>query len=296
MNHTMNDGAGLKQFMIAWAEMAQGARKPSIQPVWRRELLMARDPPHITCNHREYEHIPPNTSKVEDTTSTILQSFFFTPAHIAAIRCLVPFHLRQCTTFELITACFWRCRTKALQIEPVEEVRMIFPVDACSRFNINHSSFVGYYGNCIAFAVVVTTAGKLCENPLGYAVELIIKAKYQVTEEYMHSVADFMVIKERRLLTTVRSCIISDLTRANYKEVNFGWGEAKYAGVAKGGAGGFPGATFIVPHKNEKREDGLILPISLPYEDMKRFAKELDKMLGNHHPTTSGHRSIMSSL
>ncbi|KEH33833.1 transferase family protein [Medicago truncatula] len=86
------------------------------------------------------------------------------------------------------------------------------------------------------------------------------------------------------------------LTRAKFREVNFGWGEAKYGGVAKAGAGGFRGATIIVPHKNSKQEKGLILPISLPYEDMKRFAKELDEMLGNHHPTTRGHSSITSSL
>ncbi|GAU11591.1 hypothetical protein TSUD_345820 [Trifolium subterraneum] len=298
-NHTIGDGAGLKQFMNAWAEMARGANQPSIQPIWRREILMARDPPHITCNHREYEQtiLPPNTIKKEDTTTIVQQSFFFTPAHIAAIRFLVPLHLRQCTTFDLITACFWWCRTKALQLEPDEEVRMMCIVNARSRFTPNQSSLVGYYGNFFTFPAAVTTAGKLCGNPLGYAVELIRKAKAQVTKEYMHSVADLMVIKERCLFTTTGSCIISDLTRAKFREVNFGWGEAVYGGVAKGGAGPFPGATYIVPHKNVKGEEGLILPICLCSEDMKRFAKELDEMLDskiNH--TTTGSSFFMSSL
>ena len=51
----------------------------------------------------------------------------------------------------------------------------------------------GYYGNAFAFPVVVTTAGKLCENLLGYALELVKKAKNDVTEEYMRSLADLMV-------------------------------------------------------------------------------------------------------
>ncbi|QCD77674.1 hypothetical protein DEO72_LG1g1300 [Vigna unguiculata] len=54
----MCDGAGISQFMSTWAEMARGATKPSIPPVWHRELLMATHPPRITCNHREFEHVP----------------------------------------------------------------------------------------------------------------------------------------------------------------------------------------------------------------------------------------------
>ncbi|GAU11595.1 hypothetical protein TSUD_345870 [Trifolium subterraneum] len=277
LNHIMSDGAGLKQFMNAWTEMARGAHQPSIQPVWHRDLLMARDPPRITCNHREYEQIlMPNTIKEENTNTIVHQSFFFRSSDIASLRRLVP---RQCTTFDVITACFWCCRTKALQLHPDEEVRMMCIVNARPRFSDKHS-LVGYYGNCFAYPATITTAGKLCEKGLGYAVELIRKVKVEVTEEYMHSVADLMVIKERCLFTTIGSCIISDLTRAKFREVNFGWGEAVYGGVGKGGAGPFPGATYIVPHKNANGEEGLILPISLSSQDMKRFAKELDEMLG----------------
>jgi len=295
----MGDAAGLRQFVTAWAEMARGANQPSIQPVWNREILMARDPPHITCNHREYEQIlPPNTYiKEEDTTIVVHQSFFFTSVHIAAIRRLVPLHLSQCTAYDLITACYWCCRTKALQVEPDEEVRMMCIVNARSRFNANPFLLVGYYGNCLAFSAAVTTAKELYGNPLGYAVELIRKAKAQVTEEYMHSLADFMVIKDRCLFTTGRTCMVSDWSRAKFSEVNFGWGEAVYGGAAKGGIGSFLGGTFLVPHKNAKGEEGLILPVCLPPEDMKRFVKELDDMLGSqNHPTRSAPSFILSTL
>ncbi|CAK8544735.1 unnamed protein product [Lathyrus sativus] len=282
-NHTMVDGTGIKQFMDAWAEMARGAHQPSIQPVWRREILMARDPPRITCNHREYEQVlpPNNIIREEDSTTIVHQSFFFKPSDIAALRLLIPF---QCTTFDIITACFWYCRTKALQLEPQEEVRMMVIVNARSRFNNNHSTpLVGYYGNCFAYPATVTTAGKLCGNSLRYSIELIRKVKTEVTEEYIQSVADFMVLNERCLFTTVNSCIISDLTRAKIREVNFGWGEGVYGGVAKGGAGPFPGATYIVPHKNAKGEDSFVLLVSLPSQVMKRFTKELDQILGNQN-------------
>lgn len=137
----MGDAAGLKQFMNAWAEMARGAHQPSIQPVWHREILMARDPPRITCNHREYEQIlPSNTIKDVDTTAAIVhQSFCFRPSDIAAIRLLVPF---QCSTFDLIDACLWYCHAKALQLDPKAGVRLMCLTNARSRFMNNHSSFV----------------------------------------------------------------------------------------------------------------------------------------------------------
>ncbi|KAI5424177.1 benzyl alcohol O-benzoyltransferase [Lathyrus oleraceus] len=297
-NHIMGDATGLKQFMNAWAEIARGVHQPSIQPVWHREILMARDPPCITYDHREYEQIlpPNNTIKEEDTTTTTIvhQSFYFRPSDIAAIRLLVPF---QCTTFDLIAACFWYCRTKALQLEPEKDVRIMCLINARSRFNNNHSSFVGYYGNCVAYPAAVTTAGKLCGNSLGYAVELIRKLKAQVTEEYMKSVADFMVIKERCSYTTVRSCVISDLTHAKFKQVNFGWGEGVYGGIAKGGAGSFHGASYIVAHNNAKGEECLILPVCLPSEDMRRFEKELDEIIANQNqPITSVPSFVKSTL
>ncbi|XP_014517353.1 benzyl alcohol O-benzoyltransferase-like [Vigna radiata var. radiata] len=296
-NHIMCDGAGLSQFMSTWTEMARGATKPSIPPVWRRELLMARHPPRITCNHREYEHVP-DTVKGAVTSNQhdmVLRSFFFGPSEIAAIRGLVPPHLKHCTTFDLIAACFWRCRTKALQIKADEDVRMMVIVNARGR--LNPPLPVGYYGNAIAYPAAVTSAGKLCGNPVGYAVELIKKLKAEVTEEYMHSVADLMVIKDRCTITSVRSCIISDLTRLKLREADFGWGEAVYGGVAEGGTGRFLEATFQVLHRNAKGEEGIVLPIWLPAEAMDRFAKELDHMFRNRNQTnTLTPRSIMSAL
>ncbi|QCD77676.1 benzyl alcohol O-benzoyltransferase-like [Vigna unguiculata] len=285
-NHVMADGAGLSQFMQAWAEMARGIKTPSISPLWRRELLMARDPPRITCNHREYDQIQDNLSSSD--LDLVHRSFFFGPTQMAALRGSLPRELRQCTAFDLITACFWRCRTRALQIDPNEDVRMMCIVNARNRFRPPLP--VGYYGNAFAYPAAMATAGKLCANPYAYAVELIHNVKGAVTEEYMHSVADLMVLKGRCMPTTVRSCLVSDLTRARFRDVDFGWGKALSGAPAKGSTGPFYGGTHIVSYKNSNGVDGLVLPVWMPAKAMPMFVKEMeDLMSGNqkqlNHPT-----------
>ncbi|KAF8038400.1 hypothetical protein BT93_B1056 [Corymbia citriodora subsp. variegata] len=299
LNHTMSDAAGLVQFMNAVGEMARGAEAPSVLPVWERELLDARDPPRITCTHREYD-------QVEDTKGTLMalddmdhRSFFFGAAQMAALRGRVPPHQRASSTFEILTACLWRCRTIALQPDPEEEVRVLCIVNARTKFDPPLPA--GYYGNAFAFPVAVTRADRLCQNQLGYALELVKKAKADVTEEYMRSLADLMVIRGRRHFTVVRSFLVSDTTKAGFGDVDFGWGKAVYGGPAKGGVGAIPGvASFYIPFRNRQGEDGIVVPVCLPAPAMRRFMQEMDALLKEPAPTaaTTDKKStfVLSSL
>lgn len=297
LNHTMSDAAGLVQFMSAVGEMARGASAPSIPPVWRRDLLNARDPPRVTRTHHEYD-------EVADTKGTIIplddmehRSFFFGPTEFAALRRLLPPHLRTCSTFELLTACLWRCRTIALRPDPEEEVRVLCIVNARSR--LQPPLPAGYYGNVFGFPVALSSAGTLCRNPLEYALDLVKGAKNSVDQEYMKSVADLMVSTGRRHFTVVRSYLVSDLTRAGFGDVDFGWGRAVYGGAAKGGVGAIPGvASFYIPFRNHKGEDGIVVPFCLPAAAMEIFVKELNSLLKEEHPLPSNKSStfIISAL
>ena len=86
---------------------------------------------------------------------------------------------------------------------------------------------------CNVASAILTTAGKLCQNPIDYALELVKTAKANVSEEYARSLIDLMVIKSRPRLPMVRSYIVSDLTSVRSRDVNFGWGKAVYGGLAK---------------------------------------------------------------
>ncbi|GMH10521.1 hypothetical protein Nepgr_012362 [Nepenthes gracilis] len=290
VNHTMCDGIGLVQFMNAVAEIARGAQLLSLPPVWQRNLLKARVPPRITCTHVEYDEVADTKGTIITQEEMAHRSFFFGPNALNAIRRLVPQHLQaHYTTIELLTACLWRCRTIALQLDPEEDVRMVFIVNARSKFNPPLPA--GYYGNAFAFPMAVSKAGTICEKHFVYTVELLRKAKASVTEEYMKSVADLMVIKGRPHITVVRTFLVSDLTRMGFQDVDFGWGKPKYCGSAKGGVDALPGVvSFYTPFKTSSGDDGIIVPICLPVVAMERFVEELEGFLkfGNNCPEVAG--------
>lgn len=281
LNHTISDAQGLVQFMTAVGELARGAQAPSVEPVWRRELFNARNPPCPTYDHREYDNVPDTKGTLIPLDDMAHRSFFFGPSEIAALRKRLPLHLRNtCSTFDVLTAFLWRCRTISLgsQVEPHEEVRIICIVNTRSKFRPPLPT--GYYGNAFAFPVAISEAGKLCQNPLGYAVELVKKAKGEVTQEYIQSVADMMVLRGRPHFAVVGTYLVSDLKHAGFREVDFGWGKAVYGGAAKGGVGAIPGvASFYIPFRNRKGEDGILVPVCLPGPAMERFMVEVESMM-----------------
>ncbi|KAL0536511.1 hypothetical protein IC582_025460 [Cucumis melo] len=267
-NHTMADGFGIVQFMKATAEIARGAFAPSILPVWQRALLTARDPPRITFRHYEYDQVVDMKSGLIPVNSKIDQLFFFSQLQISTLRQTLPAHLHDCPSFEVLTAYVWRLRTIALQFKPEEEVRFLCVMNLRSKIDIP----LGYYGNAVVVPAVITTAAKLCGNPLGYAVDLIRKAKAKATMEYIKSTVDLMVIKGRPYFTVVGSFMMSDLTRIGVENVDFGWGKAIFGGPTTTGARITRGlVSFCVPFMNRNGEKGTALSLCLPPPAMERF-------------------------
>ncbi|THG04825.1 hypothetical protein TEA_010439 [Camellia sinensis var. sinensis] len=314
LNHTMSDGSGLMQFLNTIAEFAQQPQTkitPSVPPIWQRHLLSARQPPSITCPHHEYDQAlagaatttttanktttshheydqalagaaATTTTTTAKETTTIDRSFFFGAKEIRAIRNHLPHHHHSttATTFELLTACVWQCRTRALCLAPDETVRVSCIVNGRgNKYGLNLPP--GYYGNVITYPTAMTKAGMLSMLPLGYALELVKKAKAQVSEEYFRSVADLMVIKGRPLysLDGNKDYIVSDTTRAGFDKVDFGWGMPVFGGVPRA----ISLISFFARFRDIRGgEDVIVVPMSLPESVMDRFEQELKKMI--HKP------------
>ncbi|KAL0430586.1 UNVERIFIED_CONTAM: Benzyl alcohol O-benzoyltransferase [Sesamum radiatum] len=109
--------------------------------------------------HDEYENIPDTKETLIPLDNMVQRSFFFGPGEISALRRRLSPHLRRCTTFELVAACIWRCRTIAISPNPNEEVRIICFVNGRRLFNPPLPA--GYYGNVVATTLAISTAGNL---------------------------------------------------------------------------------------------------------------------------------------
>lgn len=159
----------------------------------------------------------------------------------------------------------------ALELNPDETVGISCFITAHGKIKIPK----GYYGNAFAFPTALSKAGLLCQNPLGYALDLIKKTKAKMNEEYIKSVADFMVLKGRPMYNrTVRDFYVGDLTRVGFHEVDFGWGNPIYGGPV----GAIPCVSYLARFKTRNGEQGIMAPILLPFPVMERFLSELVRM------------------
>ncbi|CAI9755549.1 unnamed protein product [Fraxinus pennsylvanica] len=264
-NHNMADAHGMIQLLTAITEFVKGAATPSILPVWQREqYFTARSPPRITCTHNEYEQTPYDVSYADimDSDKLIRTAIFFSPKDIQALRNHMSLsgNFNRCSRFELITTYLWKCRTIALSLADPEEPGLNIPTR--------------YYGNAFTLPAAVSTAGILYASPLSYAVDLIHKAKAQLSEEYIKSAADLMVIKKRPKNTTNWNLIFSDITRIGFDKVDFGWGNPEHGGIPFTTSN----TSVCMNFKNWKGEDGVVVSICLPPLAVRKFKYELKKM------------------
>ncbi|KAK0605559.1 hypothetical protein LWI29_037286 [Acer saccharum] len=277
LNHTMCDAPGLIQFLETIKEMICGEDKPSLFPVWQRKILNARSPPRVTCFHHEYDTLAkPNDMDVDPTVPMDHKSFYFGPEEIRVLRNHLPPHLlNNCSIFDLVTACLWRCRTAALCFDSDEIVHVSCLINVRGKHYNMHIP-KGYYGNAFAFPAACSKAEILCRNPLGYSVELVKQAKAQMNEEYIRSVADLMEITGRRTKYVTRgNFIVSDTTRSGMAELDLGWGNPLYGGPA----GGISLISFYMKYRKSEGENGIVVPICLPLSAMDRFQGEIKKMI-----------------
>lgn len=200
------------------------------------------------------------------------KSFFFGSKEIDALKRHV--EGLKCSAFDVLSACLWQSRTKALNIPAEQELRLIFALDA--RFRFQPALPAGFYGNILCFACAQAKAGDISDQPLSFTVKLIKEAKRMVDEEYVRSVIDLMELRGRPLVKAGGFYFVSETSKLELGEVDFGWGKPVYAGVWK------PPSFFLSTYfsRSYLRDfEGIVIPVFLPSVSMEKFEENINKLM-----------------
>ncbi|XP_062084655.1 acyl transferase 4 [Humulus lupulus] len=186
--HTICDGLGAAQFLNAVGEFARGLDRLSVEPVWCRDFFVTSTttatttttpapaplPMPIVNYKLEEAHVDISMDQIEK----LKQHFQQSTGH-------------RCSTFEIVAASFWSCRTKAIIInnnnssaasDHEEMVKFVFFANC--RQLMQPPLPEGFYGNC--FFPVTITASKECvaKASVVEVVKMIQQGKAKLGEEF----------------------------------------------------------------------------------------------------------------
>jgi len=213
----------------------------------------------------------------------VVDYFVFGPAEMKTLESHVRGHhlSHPATTFELLTAVMWRCRTIALGYKSGQPVRLMITMNARGRWKRHTLIPWGYYGNAHFSPIAELTVDELCGQTLAGTVELVRKTKLSVTKECMGSMVDTTAyIRQWPSLTMDRTYEVSD-TRwiAAGNGLQLGWAEYVGGGIPLAGDLTSKLGSHHMRCKNEDGEDSTVVSLLLPRPAMERFKKEMDVWL-----------------
>ncbi|KAL6905458.1 hypothetical protein ACP4OV_003059 [Aristida adscensionis] len=295
MCHSIADGFGMIQLMITIAELTCGAEVPSILPVWDRELLTTT-PSSSSSSLVSYPSpaYEPLLNALDFATDDVMLStppdqmvvhyLRFGPPELATLRGHVQASsppgspgAAAATSFELITAVMWRCRTAALGYAPAQRVRLMITMNARGRWNRHTPIPWGYYGNAHFSPVAELAAGELRARPLADTVELVRRTKRSVTRECMRAMVGTAAFLRRwPALAMDRTYEVSDTKWIGAGDgLQLGWAEYVGGGIPVAGDLSSKLGSYQMRCKNEDGEDSTAVSILLPAPAMEAFKKEM---------------------
>lgn len=291
MCHSIADGFGMIQLMITIAELTCGAEAPSILPVWNREILSkAQSSPTNPITHPNPSYQPLlNSLDYESESDDVMLStpldemvvdyFVFGPREVKALESHVRGYraTNPATSFELLTAVMWRCRTVALEYKSSQPVRLMITMNARGRWNRHTPIPLGYYGNAHFSPIAELTVDELCTQPLIDTVELVRRTKASVTKECMESMVETIAsLRQRPCEDPARTYEVCDTKWiAAGNGLQLGWAEFVGGGIPVAGDLTSKLGSDHMRCKNQDGEDSTVVSIMLTRSAMERFKKEL---------------------
>jgi hypothetical protein len=209
----------------------------------------------------------------------VVDYFVFGPREVKALESHVRGYraTNPATSFELLTAVMWRCRTVALEYKSSQPVRLMITMNARGRWNRHTPIPLGYYGNAHFSPIAELTVDELCTQPLIDTVELVRRTKASVTKECMESMVETIAsLRQRPCEDPARTYEVCDTKWiAAGNGLQLGWAEFVGGGIPVAGDLTSKLGSDHMRCKNQDGEDSTVVSIMLTRSAMERFKKEL---------------------
>ncbi|KAK2370401.1 spermidine coumaroyl-CoA acyltransferase [Trifolium repens] len=226
-HHALCDGMGGGLFFNTAAELARGATRITVEPVWDRERLLGpRVPPRVDSPLiEEFLSLDKSVIPYDEDIGGVVRECFDVRDD-----CLDKFKkdlFQQSglnfTTFEALGAYIWRSKVRASGVKGDEKVKFAYSINI--RRLVKPSAPAGYWGNGCVPMYVQLSAKDLIEQPIWETAKLIKKSKSNVTDEYVHSFIDYQELHFADGITAgKRISGFTDWRHLGHATVDFGWG------------------------------------------------------------------------
>ncbi|XP_078431421.1 uncharacterized protein LOC144703182 [Wolffia australiana] len=247
-NHLVGDGTAFWNFFNAWAEISRSPT-PHLQlcsaPVLERWFPDGSRPPirfPFTDEDQFIERFSP---------PPLREKFFhFTGAAIARLKAEANEELGtgKISSFQALSACMWRCITRARRLPKDETV--VCSLAAENRKRLRPPLPETYLGNSLNAVSASATAGEIITRGIGWAAGMINEsvarhtdvAIRETVEKWMKAPVVYRPVMER-------FCVfIGSSPRFNMYGCDFGWGKA--VAVRSGSANKFDGKISAYPGRD----------------------------------------------
>ncbi|KAI4296869.1 hypothetical protein L6164_036789 [Bauhinia variegata] len=281
IQHSLCDGLGASLFFNAMADLARGATRINLKPVWERDRLLGpRDPPRVEAPViREFLHLDKEFLPYKQETGPIVRACF--EVKDEWVERFKRSLLEQCglnfTTFEALGAYIWRSKVKASGFKAEEKVKFAYSINI--RRLLKPSVPTGYWGNGCVPMYVQLSAKDLTEKPIWETAEQIKKSKTNVTDEYVRSFIDFQELHYGDGITAGKGVTgFTDWRHLGHSTVDFGWGGPVTVLPLARNLLGSVEPCFFLPHSTASHgsKEGFKVLVTLPQAALPAFREDME--------------------
>ncbi|CAL9117485.1 unnamed protein product [Musa textilis] len=212
-NHAVFDGVGAAQVLKAVAEIARGHARPVVEPVWCRDAIPS--PPKPLQRHAAFPaafHFQTSAFDISSDRINAVKNQFLRETG------------QKCSTFDVVTALLWQCRTRAISLDPHADLGLGFAANTRHLLR-GLLPEEGFYGNCVYPMEIKANAGTIAASSLVVLIVLIRDAKDRLSAKFSECMMGDSAENPYTIPPGYGTLAVSDWRRVGFSEVNYGWGE-----------------------------------------------------------------------